>query len=846
MATKCAQSSLRTVRWCTSCQRDAFRTLATPVPDVESMYCRLLIPSTCGVCTPSLGVSWGKVVNVSDSELLSRGAVTTLYLPQEAINSMMTILNLARHQTDRGEKLAQFEAQVEHMFKAYTKEPGMAHALRTLAQLICLREQDSAEVIFSTFFQPRAAIFSNKEWFAERLVAEGESVGCLSWAFDWHRRVQTVHQRWTLHRADEPDDDTPEGKPCYLPVIRGTLEDFLNDTPSKPVDLDNPQATANHADSAADQHAMDEIHQDSASIESMTLQPPSDLVGETPMDGGGRTAERRAPHLGPPPFFFSASGDNLSMAEHLRNNGDAGPVRVPEFAELTDQAAEAFCKIVLSEKQCCNLRVKEACDELPKKYTCKERERYVKDMWYLNCHTLPPKISTSIKAEVVSKPKPRPIQAHGTERLALNCPLLGTYERILKARCGRYTIKGRPKQQVLQSICNAAVDLGSHHHIFPLMFDQTAFEFGINDTFKAAEVKMLTKVASLLKSEYAIYPDDLVDKAIAERKKAVDWVMQCKDGRGFRFKHVIEMVTTMRQSGDRGTSSLNWFANALWVCVSLCRPGCYEEFWRELLAGNHRGYFSFPAWDGMGRVTLVMNLEGDDLLGFSTREDSALRMLEVAHAVGWKAKDELVPMSAHHVNGDSGHGHVTYVGYHIYTKDNVPCVVDGQFVMYPELKRFMTTKAWSTVAMEPKERAACEVLNYSVYAQSFEHLEPVACLCRALANGWRRQYQLHSGLEGVGAQMRVTNTAVIRDVEFRTGMAISQMDVSAHLAGTAASHVTERVTETALAMSSHTCGQGWGAVSAEDVLDLVGMVELAPLSSAADLRCRVPPCWWQK
>lgn len=917
MATGRAQSNLRAATWCTSCQRDAFAALGTPILGEESMYCRLLIPSSCGVCSPSLGVSRsGYVVDVSESEMLSRGEVVKLYLPQSAINSMLTILNLARHQAGRGEKLAQYEAQIEHMFKAYTKDPNMAFALRSLAQLICMREQDSAQFIFATVFQPGAAIFSNKQWFDERLVPEGEYVGWVSWAFGWHRCVQTVHQRWTLevgtgdiHRmvpvasVASAEDDGCQTWSEYLGSFCGfgrqaeyqalpfhsipehwttfdqdgnqimcdvgdeqatsLLPPLPYETQAPPfltgrgdegklaphvvvesVDLDDSNAVLNCVDGDADRHSMEEIIADSATLESISMTPPPDMANETPLDGGNRTAERRAPHLGPMPYFFNNSGDNLSLANHLRNNGDAGPVREPEFAKLIDEAVEAFCKIVISEKKCSNLVVKEFTDELPKKYTVKERQSYERDMWYLNCHGLPPKISTSIKAEVVGKPKPRPIQAHGVERLALNSPLFGTWERILKARLGRFTIKGKKKQLVFEKICHDANNLAAHGPLFPLQFDQTAFEFGINESFKNAEVKMLTKVASLLKSDYSIYPDDLVDACIAERKNKIDWVMNTKDGRGYRHKHVIEMFTTMRQSGDRGTSSLNWLANALWVCISLCRPGCYEEFWENMCRAHlarNRGHFNFPAWDGHGRVAIVVNMEGDDLIGFADRGDCVKRMLDVAHAVGWKAKDEFIAPDP-----VTGNGHVTYVGYHLYTKNNVPCMVSGQFVMYPELKRFMTTKSWGSIVMEPSERAACEVLNYAVYAKAFEHLEPISHLCLALANGWRRRHMMFGNDVGAPKAMQVTNKQVIRDIEYRVGCAIDDEQIVPYLLGAKAPSVTEEITDIGLAMSSHVCGHPWGVVMAEDVCDLIGMVEMEPLANAADLRCRVPRCWWAK
>lgn len=973
------------------------------------------------MCSDTLTVGcFGRVSDVTEADVLSRGVVTKVFLPTELVNSATTILNLARHQEERCERVAQFEAQIEHMCKAYSKTPAYSFALRTIGLKICLQEQDFSQFIIAALFQPRAAVFANKEWFAERRVAPGDGVGWIAWALAWHRPIKTVHQRWTLYNATEEllgikkdgmtqtasqvaigqspsayyEDAGEAGAQIFprqastsgvrLPTLReclggpqvrgiGTIvrqwvnyldcrsvgvnvgtascgvidgspvtrprggalgramagrgldvppvpnegaiprmhdltraagpppgllhflgdvglspesEDDLEDAPRddviitrsellvlrdcaictgipdpgvgeqwerlppktaprhgikrRGINLDDAHACARVADHTADQEGMDVMHNDGPTIESVVQLPPEDLQGETPGDGGDSVAQRRSPHLGPPPCLFSNALDNLKSAEHLRNNGDAGPVRVSEMHEAIKSASDAFIRVVLDPRQVRNFRVREHTEELPKKYTCRERLRIEEDMWYLNSMGLPPRIKTAVKKEVTSKPKPRPIQAHGTERLALNCPLLGTFERILKTRLGQYTIKGRKKTDVLKDICASASLLAeaTNGPVFPLVSDHSAFEFGINADFKLAEASMLSHIMKLMNSDYAIFPDDLVEEAIKERLAPIDWVYEGRDGRGFRLKAVIHMLYTMRQSGDRGTSSLNWFANLLWVCVSLCNPRSYDEFFREMLRGNHRkgsgGYFSFPAWDGMGRISLVLNMEGDDLLGWAS-QDVMPRMLEVSHAAGWKTKNELVKPDP------SGPGHVTYVGFHLYTNHGVPTMVDGHFVMYPELKRFLTTKAWSTVYMEASARAACEVLNYEVYARLFQHLEPVSNYCRAIAAGWRRHQRLSAAKPVVSC-----NTAVVRDLEHRIGMTVSNAEIRQLMTGYCDPDVTDSVKEVALAMSSHACGHAWGLVTAGDVCDLVGMTELYPLSQSADLQCRMPRCWWSE
>ena len=47
----------------------------------------------------------------------------------------------------------------------------------------------------------------------------------------------------------------------------------------------------------------------------------------------------------------------------------------------------------------------------------------------------------------------------------------------------------------------------------------------------------------------------------------IEWVFKCQDGRGRPTEDVLKVFSTVRQSRDRGASSLNWFATGVHVVV---------------------------------------------------------------------------------------------------------------------------------------------------------------------------------------------------------------------------------------------------------------------------------------
>lgn len=582
------------------------------------------------------------------------------------------------------------------------------------------------------------------------------------------------------------------------------------------------------ADCAVDAEAQLSMDIDKFQMMSVTVLPPPDMQGDTPLDGGEKTMVRRMPHLGPRPFAFSNNGDNLSSANHLRCNGQAGDCREESVRELITQAAKAFAKIIVPSNKDKIMLPARVFDALPHKYTCKERQRYENDMWNLTKFTKD--IQGSIKTESSAKPKPRPINAHGIERLAVNCPLLGAYESILKQRLACFTIKGKPKQDVMRSLSAAAERLAQAGKVFGCGFDQTAFEFGGNPSFKGAEDTVLRAVADLLGAEeFMEVPQDLLDYALNERLIQKDWIGQFKDKRGMKYKHVVQMYMTMRESGDRGTSSLNWLDNILWVCVSLCRPDQYEAFFKAMLvAAGNGGVMEFPAFD-LGMVRVVFNAEGDDIMLWSDRAQDRDRMTAMAHAVGWCAKPEPV--------AETGNGFYTYVGFHVHTVDGVPQRVSGDYVMIPELRRFLTTKSWGASNLPLDMRSVYEAINMEMAAKAFENLPSMAAYCRALAAGWRR---------------RSTRTSfpkylkyMLREIEMRTGVVLSE-EQAANLAqlGAPHGHASEEVADVALAMSSAATGGKWGELTTDDVIGLTGMVEFDPLSSADSLKQYVPRVWW--
>ena len=73
-------------------------------------------------------------------------------------------------------------------------------------------------------------------------------------------------------------------------------------------------------------------------------------------------------------------------------------------------------------------------------------------------------------------------------------------------------------------------------------------------------------------------------KQMEERVDIVDWVFKCQDVRGRPTENVVKLFSTMRHSGDRGASSLNWSTTGVRVVV---RTGLLRSILDELGLGTH-------------------------------------------------------------------------------------------------------------------------------------------------------------------------------------------------------------------------------------------------------------------
>ncbi|CAE8606107.1 unnamed protein product [Polarella glacialis] len=141
----------------------------------------------------------------------------------------------------------------------------------------------------------------------------------------------------------------------------------------------------------------------------------------------------------------------------------------------------------------------------------------------------------------------------------------------------------------------------------------------------------------------------------------------------------------------------------------------------------------FPAYDG-GLSRLLLNMEGDDLISFTDRDKQTIdaRLAYVGHAIGWKLK-----LVSHR---ETGLDFITYVAYHMLICNNLPVLEKGEdFVMIPELKRFLRTKSWAVATLGIEATAEGNVMNFEVYARMFWQLPPMRQACRTLAQGRRSE-----------------------------------------------------------------------------------------------------------
>jgi len=507
--------------------------------------------------------------------------------------------------------------------------------------------------------------------------------------------------------------------------------------------------------------------------ESSTVQSPEEdqaiakITSHAVLEGGApigeRTAMSRFPVIADAEVsLLNNHPTNLAAANALRNTGVGHHQPMPAEEDARDAVVTALKQHLYTEANI-NKAVKafnHYLEHLPSKMSMNTRERVYHNVMneqhisFLEYSTM---VKAFIKSETSNKKaknqkgettaKPRPVADHGVERLVPVAKVIWVFEYIMKL-VKNSNIKGRSKDVALAELFKGFGNVKNKSLLFAI--DQTAFEFGICGKLKEMEVDVLKHIASHLRLDGL---EMAFDRIVDVRTKEATWVMSFKDGAGARCKITIKLPRAMRESGDRMTSSGNWFENLVSWFSFLCSARSMNESIRRWVISGGRNFFYESARDGKEYLARV-GWEGDDTAGMLEENITAEELCVFFKRWGWKAKVDQVKLE--------GPDYLEFVGERALMRDGKPVFVKDaecgeRLVSAPPIKRLLQEKAWTTTNMQPNEVPATLKMYAIRLGTQFRSVPPIYQFAKAMYDDNKN-----------GVPNKV-NEAALRDIEMSLG-----------------------------------------------------------------------------
>lgn len=458
---------------------------------------------------------------------------------------------------------------------------------------------------------------------------------------------------------------------------------------------------------------------------------------------GNRTARARFPLLTDRPnYLHSNNPTNLQQAHDLRNIGIGVHNPLVSEAKTRDALVEGLRTKVFTA-----LRARRAmCDfesvrnsALPKKLSRADADRAELEAMNENLKSdvvgFDTVIKAFVKSEVSGKDKPRPIANHGDVRLYALAKVAYVFEHVLFDVFRDASIKGRGKCEAIEGILAKMSTMRDGARF--VENDLTAFEFGISETLKQIEQELFAHIADLVGVEES--GELLFERVVNDRDKTAIWKMSHRDSTGERKTVKIKLSQTMRESGDRVTSSGNFIQNLVAWFSFLVDPDHVDDALDTLVRFRGAKMFYVSPRDR----TLIKNkgqsvrkkylamfaFEGDDTIGRIEEKvwadgDGPCPVNEFFARWGWKAKLVWKPLE-----GDS---YVRFVGYEALIHNSRIEYDAGNVVMTPETKRLLTTKSWTATDVTPQELRTCIRIFVATLAEGFKRVEPMHAFLQAV------------------------------------------------------------------------------------------------------------------
>lgn len=757
---------------CTYCYRDAFKELGKPVGNIPHMHRMMRVPDRCRRCVPPRPLETTKLyfnrvrafVNAAacavdpgiNTDLVYGEGVLfpqdlyeftvdkEVFLPTEVLAAGQSLLNKSGATYQFGAKPPNDWLQIANLVSQGKQADDYAYALVTVGASAIIDEVMCAHppVTWYDCFMglvPDGAMDSTERvgyaWQKYRplgsTIAYSGNVGCAlgsgSSAADFEHLLRAqyrplaiqdaaaVHEHFEeeeLECLQEPDPDArpnvsppePETPPppglehlaAEATIVDEQMGAFVNGT-----HLESVTVRCEHGDHVQDNRTAD---------------------GEV----GQRTARPRFPKTSSvKEYLFSNDPENLVSAESLRNQGVGVADLTDDQSKVFDQLVDALKKHMFTKK-----RVKTAesyivrtADVLPKNRTEEQKMQMAIDALNAESDEGVPfslLVDAFTKKEVSKKAKPRPIVNHGNARVWGMARTAGVFEDVMFHSVPHACIKEREKHAKMNDLFT-----GIQACTYKIENDLTAFEFGIYDRLKQAECDIFKHIMSHLDldADNAGFCCRVVDS----RTQACTWVLRYTDAAGAKCCLKLALPRAMRESGDRVTSSGNFLQNLLAWLTLLVKPGYAERAVQSLMKNKGKCFNYISARDSK-EYKAVLAFEGDDTLGALDERilivDNGRLINEFFKAYGWKAKLK--------VASNDGYDCIQFVGYTALLRDGKVVLEGANVVMFPEIKRILQDKPWSSTDLPDEEFHPSVAVYATCMANEFKYFAPMYAFFAAM------------------------------------------------------------------------------------------------------------------